>query len=61
MTNSRISFFVRDWRDLREKRRWSEASFVRVAPVALVAPFSPTCCERRDTRCVIRDRGQVPC
>jgi len=55
----RISFFVRGWRDLREKRDWSEASFVRVAPVALVAPFSRMSRERRDTRYEMR--GQVLC
>lgn len=54
----RISFFARDWRDLREKQDWLEASFFRVAPVA---PFSRTFCERRDTKCEMRDRGQVPC
>ncbi len=55
----RISFFVRDWRDLREKRDWSEASLVRVAPVALVTPFSHMSRERRDARYEIRN--QVPC
>lgn len=57
----RISFSVRDRRDLREKRDWPEASFFRVAPVALVLPFSGTFCERRDTRYEIRDRAQVLC
>ena len=54
----RISFFVRDWRDLREKQDWLEASFFRVAPVA---PFSRMSCKRRDTLHEIRNRAQVPC
>jgi hypothetical protein len=52
----RISFFVRDRRDLREKRDWPEASFFRGAPVALVLPFSGIFCERRDARYEIRDQ-----
>jgi len=46
----RISFFVRDRRDLREKRDWLEASFFGVAHVTLGVPFSRRSCERRDTR-----------
>lgn len=52
----RVAFFVPDAREWREKRDWSEASFVRVAHVA---PFSHMSCERRDARYEIR--GQVPC
>ena len=43
----RISFFVRERRDLREKRGWLEASFFGVS---LGVPFSRRSCERRDTR-----------
>ncbi len=46
----RISFFVRERRDLREKRGWLEASFFGVAHVAVVVPYSRRSCERRDTR-----------
>jgi hypothetical protein len=43
----RISFFVQDRRELREKRGWLEASFFGVA---LGVPFPRRSCERRDTR-----------
>jgi hypothetical protein len=57
----RISSFAQDSREGQEKRDWSEAPASRVSQVALVLPFSGTFCERRDTRCEIRDRNQVPC
>ena len=55
----RISFFVRDSRDLREKRDWSETSSSRVALVAPFARISLTSCERRDTRYERRARCQA--
>ena len=47
----RISLFVRDSRDLREKRNGSDVSSSRVAPVAHVLLVSLTIHERRATCC----------
>ena len=55
-TVKRISFFVRDSRDLREKRDWSETSSSRVA---LVAHISRTSCARRDKRYERLAHGQA--
>ena len=44
MTDRREAFFMRNSRELREKRERSETSFFRVAPVARL---SLTSCERR--------------
>ncbi|MBU6481226.1 MAG: efflux RND transporter periplasmic adaptor subunit [Nitrospirae bacterium] len=43
----RVSLFVRDLRDLRQERGWSEVLSARVAPVVPVTPVPHTIYERR--------------